>query len=63
MNQVTKLVLGLAILLGSSVQAGTAEDQIAERLSKVGNLCLEGDACANAANTTTLVAAGSFNAE
>lgn len=63
MNQVTKLVLGLAILLGSSVQAGTAEDQIAERLSKVGNLCLEGDACANAADTTTLAAAGSFNAE
>ncbi len=63
MNQVAKLVLGLVVLFGTSVQAGTAEDQIAERIMKVGELCLEGEACASAAPTTTLAAAGGFNAE
>ena len=63
MNQVAKLVLGIVVLLGGSVHAGTAEDQIAERLKKVGELCLEGEACASAAPATTLAAAGSFDVE
>ena len=63
MNQVTKLVLGLVVLLAGSVQAGTAEDQIAERLKKVGEVCLEGEACASATATTTVAAAGGFDVE
>lgn len=62
-NQLVKVMIGLAIVMAGSVQAGTAEDQIAERLKKVGQLCLEGEACASAAATTTMAAAGGFDAK
>ena len=63
MNHFSKLVLALVVLLGTNVQAGTAEDQIAERLKKVGEVCLQGEDCASAAATTTLAATGGFDAK
>lgn len=64
MNRVAKLVTIIAITLsGGVLSAGTAEIQTAERLKRVGQVCLEGQTCANAGAATTVAAAGSFDAE
>lgn len=63
MMHISKFILGLAILLGTSVHAGTAEDQIAERLKKVGELCLEGESCADASAGTAVAASSGFDLE
>jgi cytochrome c5 len=60
-KHIAKLFMGLAVVLGASVYAGTAEDQIAERLKKVGELCLQGEDCASAAPATTMAAASGFD--
>lgn len=64
MNQVAKLVFFMMVVgLGGSLSAGTAETQIAERLKKVGELCLEGQDCASAGPATQVAAAGGFDIE
>lgn len=62
MKQISKIFLGFIVLFGTSVFAGTAEDQIAERLKKVGEVCLEGEDCASA-GATMMVAAAGFDAK
>ena len=59
-KQVAKFVLVmLVVVTGGSLSAGTAETQIAERLKKVGEVCLEGQDCASAASAGMEVAAAS----
>lgn len=36
------------LLVGWAVTAGPVEDEIAERIKKVGNVCVQGDDCASA---------------
>ena len=63
-NRVAKIVMLVAITLtGGVLSAGTAEIEIAERLKKVGEVCLEGQSCASAGGATMVAAAGSFDAE
>lgn len=63
MKHVAKLVIGLVLLLAGSVQAGTAEMEIAERLKKVGQVCLKGEDCASASASSTVASAGGFDVE
>jgi len=63
-NRVAKFVSIIAIALtGGTLSAGTAEIETAERLKRVGQVCLEGQTCAKAGGTTIVAAAGSFDAE
>ena len=63
MKQVATLIVGLAILVTGSVHAGKAEEMIAERLKKVGELCLEGEECASATASSDVASAGGFDLE
>ena len=64
MNRVAKFVFVLVACLSSGMlSAGTAEDQIAERLKKAGEVCVEGHDCADAGAVTMLAAAGGFDAK
>lgn len=64
MNRVAKLILIMMVVgLGGSLSAGTAETQIAERLKKVGEVCVEGQDCASAGPATDMAAAAGFDAE
>ena len=54
------MVLGL-VLTGSVLTAGTAELNIAERLKKVGQVCVEGQSCADATAIIGEPAAGGFD--
>jgi cytochrome c5 len=48
-NRVAKIIVVLGVALTSGVlSAGTAELNIAERLKKVGEVCIEGQSCADA---------------
>jgi cytochrome c5 len=62
-KQVARIIVGLAILVTGSVHAGKAEEMIAERLKKVGEVCLEGEDCASATATSGVAAAGGFDLE
>ncbi|MFT4676072.1 MAG: cytochrome c5 [Patiriisocius sp.] len=62
MNRVAKFFIIIAITLsGVTLSAGTAEIDTAERLKRVGQVCLEGQSCAKAGTATTVAAAGSFD--
>lgn len=63
-NRVAKLMLVMmVVVMGGSLSAGTAETQIAERLKKVGEVCIQGQDCASAGPATQMAVAGSFDAE
>lgn len=62
MNRVAKIIIVLGVALtGGGLLAGTAELNIAERLKKVGDVCVEGQACAAATATTDVAAVGGFD--
>jgi len=61
-NRVAKIIIVLGVALaGGSLLAGTAELSIAERLKKVGELCVEGQDCASATVNLEIAALGSFD--
>jgi cytochrome c5 len=61
-NRVAKVIIVLGVtLVGGVLLAGTAELDIAERLKKVGELCVEGQDCATATATSEVAAVGGFD--
>ena len=52
-----KLLLIPLLILGVSINAGTREETIADRINKVGEVCLEGSECASAPSAMTIAAA------
>ncbi len=52
-------VVAVIIGAGLSLSAGTREDAIAERIKKVGDVCVEGTDCAEASSSDVSVAANS----
>jgi len=61
-NRVAKIIMVLGVVLtGSVLSAGTAELNIAERLKKVGQVCVEGQSCADVAVASGGPVTGSFD--
>lgn len=56
------LVLGM-VVCSLAVFAGPREDAIAERIKKVGTVCIEGSDCVQSSGTTTIAVVDSNGAE
>lgn len=56
------LVLGM-VVCSLAVFAGPQEDAIAERIKKVGTVCIEGSDCVQSSGTTTIAVVDSNGAE
>jgi cytochrome c5 len=57
------MLVMLVVVVGGPLSAGTAETQIAERLKKVGEVCLQGQDCASASTGTEIASATGFDVE
>lgn len=65
MKKVVKVVFGAMLVLGLAQLSGAGpRDEIAERLTPVGSVCVQGDDCASeSASATTVASAGAFDAK
>ncbi len=57
------VVAAAAALVSIGLSAGTAEDQIAERIQKIGTVCVEGDDCGASTGAIVVAAADAGGAE
>ena len=55
-------LLLIAVCMAGMVSAGTVESQIAERIKKIGTVCIEGNDCAEASSGGLLAGAGNDGA-
>jgi cytochrome c5 len=56
-------LLLIAMLVAGTVSAGTIESEIADRISKVGEVCVEGGDCAAATTTSDVASTGGGGGE
>ena len=63
MNKLRLLLVSSMVVCSLAVFAGPQEDAIAERIKKVGTVCVEGSDCVQSSATTTVATIGSNGAE
>lgn len=63
MNKLRLLLVLSMVVCSLAVFAGPQEDAIAERIKKVGTVCIEGSDCVQSSGTTTIAVVDSNGAE
>ena len=63
MNKLRLLLVSSMVVCSLAVFAGPQEDAIAERIKKVGTVCIEGSDCVQSSGTTTIAVVDSNGAE
>jgi len=63
LNKLKLLLVSIMVVSSFAVTAGPQEDAIAERIKKVGSVCVEGSDCVQVTGTMTVAANDSSGAE
>lgn len=63
MNKLKLLLVSIMVLSSFTVTAGPTEDAIAQRITKVGSVCVEGADCVQKTSTVTVATNDSSGAE